>query len=105
MLYDMDKVAIGAVDHGSWFIDTLTLTSGTYSDIWLFPRTPILSIGMSVTGSGSWDLSMSPPTVLEAGNGVFTRWDGIAQANPAATGFRLIRDAGVVTGTMTVKTY
>jgi hypothetical protein len=105
MLYDMNRVAIGEVDYGKWFSNILTLTSGTYSDIWLLPETPVLSIGLSVTGSGSWDFSISPPAILEAGSGIFSRWDGVAQVNPAVTGFRLIRDAGTVTGTVTVKTY
>jgi hypothetical protein len=105
MLYNMNMVAIGDVDYGKWFSNTLTLTSGTYSDVWLLPKIPILSIGLSITGSGSWDFSINSPLILEAGNGVFSRWDGVAQVNHAVTGFRLVRDAGTVVGTMTVKTY
>jgi len=105
MLHEMNAVSIGDSDYGKWYSATLTLTSGTYSDIWLVPITPILSMGLSVTGSGSWNFSVSPPFVLDAGNGLFSRWDGVAQVNPAVTGFCLIRDAGTVVGTISIKTY
>ena len=103
--YNMQLTRKGDTDDGGWYHTTDTLTSGTYGNVYIFPNTPLVSVGATVTGSGSWEFSIDNPTKLGDGSASFSRWDGLSQMNLAVTGFRLVRDSGTVTGTIVAKTW
>lgn len=95
------------VDHdttnaGAWYHVAVT-TSGI-SPTYRMPVQPILNIGTSISGLGYLDFSISSPIMLETDTALFERWDGIAQINPAVTGFRVVSISGLVTANVMLKT-
>lgn len=98
----MGRVAQGNTNAGGWF-NTIVTTSGS-SSTYILPTLPITHIGASISGTGYLAFSISPPAMLDADTGVFAQWDGIAQINPAVTGFKAVSTSGIVTANITVKT-
>jgi len=101
----MTRISKGDYDSEGLYHNEVVMTSGTYGSVYTLPTKPILSIGLYVTGSGSWEFSIDSLDTLDAGSGVFVRWDGVATVNKAVTGFRMVRDSGTVSGMVTVKTF
>jgi hypothetical protein len=101
-----DMISIDRSETGNfaWYLTELTLVSGTYSDIYRIPIRAITDIGAHITGSGYLEFSLSSLDALNANTATFAQWDGVAQINPAVTGFRMSRSAGTVVGGIIVKT-
>ena len=96
------------VDHdntnsGGWFNEYIA-TSGI-SDTYKMPLQPITSIGASISGMGYLEFSICAPLMLEANTAIFEQWDGVAQINPAVTGFRAVSTSGMIAANVTVKTF
>jgi hypothetical protein len=98
----MGRVAQGDRNAGGWF-NTIITTSGT-SSTYLLPPLPISHIGASISGTGYLSFSISPPAMLDDNTAVFAQWDGVAQINPAVTGFKATSTSGIISANVTVKT-
>lgn len=99
----MIRVAMDEDGSSQWMYATTTLSGGTYSAVYQMPIENITAIGASITGSGSWEFTIDPPSTLDT-TAEFVRWDGTSAINFAVTGFRLVRDSGTVVGKISVKT-
>ena len=102
---EMDRISTGAFFNEGWYHQDIVVSSGTYSPVYKMPEKIIYAIGLYAVGSGSWECSLSPPTALNDGSAIYSRWDGASAINPAITGARMVRDSGTISGMITVKTY
>lgn len=101
-LRKMTMIAADNENSGGWF-NVYIATEGV-SDVYQLPIQPMYAIGTTISGNGYLDFSVSSITELEADRGIFQVWDGVAQINPAVTGFRVVSTSGLVTANVTVKT-
>lgn len=105
MAYDyMLRINPNGENKEGWYHTINTMTSGTYGTTYVIPDKGAYAIGIQITGSGSWMFSLSSTDALKDDSAIFARWDGESGINLAVTGFKMIRDSGTVTGTVTVKT-
>jgi hypothetical protein len=89
---------------GAWYHQTVNLTTGTYSDAYLFPVYGVQRIGAVVDGDGYLEFTNDEPAVIEAGLATWVAWDGVSPINNAYRAFRVQRTSGTVTGKVTIKT-
>ena len=102
-VHNMTLIDADGTGAGGWF--NVQVATNGISEVFRTPVQPIIAIGTTISGNGYLDFSVSPLTDLDAGNGVFFPWDGVARINPAVTGFRLVSISGLVTANVTVKTF
>lgn len=102
-LYDMTLMDMDNSNNSGWF-NIKIVTSGT-SPTYRLPIQPMYAIGTTVSGTGYIEFSVSSLADLAADSGIFQPWDGVAQINPAVTGFRVTSTSGLVTANVTVKAF
>ena len=81
-----------------------SISSGTYSDIFLLPPQEIYAISAVLTGTGTVEFSNDPESVLDGGSPTWVEWDGSSYINPGITAVRIKRTSGTVTLKLTAKT-
>lgn len=100
-MYTIDR---DDTDSSAWFHTVVTISGGTYSDIYRIPVQRIDSIGATISGSGSLEFTMDSLAAMDNDTAVFEAWDGIAVINPSVTGFRVAWNSGLVKAQVIVKT-
>jgi hypothetical protein len=94
------------INSGAIFFDKEEKSSGTYSDVYLFPALELYAIAASIGVSDDGDLEVTadPDEEIEADTALFVAWNGSAPFNLGLTGWRVKRNSGTVTVKVTVKT-
>lgn len=99
----IDKNAINA-NTGAVYHETVSIDTGTYSDIYLIPTQQIYAISALINGDGVVEFSNDSQETLETGSPDWIEWDGVSEINFGVTAFRVKWISGTVVFKITVKT-
>jgi hypothetical protein len=101
---NMTRVEYDVTSEAAIYYNSVSISSGTYSDVYILPYSEITGIVSGIDGDGALEFTADPPDVIRAGNAEFSAWDGSSQINLGVTGYRVQRNSGTVVGKVTVRT-